>query len=81
MNPEQIYLEDVRNELTDLIRTDQRLSECQLMMKEIEEFEQRIQKVEQFIKNDDLLMLSELVVSQLQGKMKLVRDMGKDAKT
>lgn len=81
MNPEQIYLEDVRNELTDLIRTDQRLSECQLMMKEIEEFEQRIQKVEQFIKNDDLLMLSELVVSQLQGKMKLVRDMGKDSKT
>lgn len=81
MNPEQIYLEDVRNELTDLIRTDQRLSECQLMMKEIEEFEQRIQKVEQYIKNDDLLMLSELVVSQLQGKMKLVRDMGKDAKT
>jgi len=81
VNPEQIYLEDVRNELNDLIRTDQRLSECQLMMKEIEEFEQRIQKVEQFIKNDDLLMLSELVVSQLQGKMKLVRDMGKDAKT
>lgn len=81
MNPEQIYLEDVRNELTDLIRTDQRLSECQLMMKEIEEFEQRIQKVEQYIKNDDLLMLSELVVSQLQGKMKLVRDMGKDSKT
>ena len=32
------------------------------MSREIEEFEQRIQKVEEFIKNDDLVMLSNLVV-------------------
>ena len=47
------------------------------MSREIEEFEQRIQKVEEFIKNDDLVMLSNLVVYQLSSSMNLVRDMGK----
>ena len=41
---------------------DTRIRACQQMSREIEEFEQRIQKVEEFIKNDDLVMLSNLVV-------------------
>ena len=47
------------------------------MALEIEEFEQRIQKVEDFIKNDELVPLCDLVINQLQGKMRLVRDLGK----
>ena len=47
------------------------------MSREIEEFESRIQKVEEFIRNDDLVMLSNLVVYQLSSSMALVRDMGK----
>ena len=47
------------------------------MSREIEEFESRVQKVEEFIRNDDLVMLANLVVYQLSASMSLVRDMGK----
>ena len=47
------------------------------MSKEIEEFEQRVQKVQEFINNDELNKLSDLVVYQLSSSMNVVRDMNK----
>lgn len=66
-----------RREMIELLGVEKRIKECQQMGREIEEFENRIQKVEEYIRQDDLVMLCQLVVGQLQGRMKLVRDMGK----
>lgn len=67
----------LRSEMIELLSVERRIKECQHMGREIEEFETRIQKVEEYIRSDDLVMLCQLVVGQLQGRMKLVRDMGK----
>ena len=58
----QKSLSVMRHELTSLITVDTRIRQCQLMSREIEEFESRVQKVEEFIRNDDLVMLANLVV-------------------
>lgn len=67
--------------MIELLSVEKRIKECQHMGREIEEFETRIQKVEEYIRSDDLVMLCQLVVGHLQGRMKLVRDMGKASAT
>ena len=71
----------MRHELTSLISVDMRIRQCLIMSREIEEFESRVQKVEEFIRNDDLVMLANLVVYQLSASMSLVRYMGKGKST
>jgi len=50
------------------------------MSREIEEFETRVQKVEEFIRDDQLVLLCNLVVYQLSGSMSVVRDLNAKSK-
>jgi hypothetical protein len=45
------------------------------MSKEIEEFEQRVQKVDEYIRADDLVELCNLVVNQLGASLSVVKEL------